>query len=52
MNYLTDAEIELNEGLFIVEMEDRFEIVEFSSAASNSICRDANTHPQWITPEQ
>jgi hypothetical protein len=32
---------ELNEGLFITEMEDRLETVEFATAATNSICRDS-----------
>jgi hypothetical protein len=36
----TNTELELNEGLFIVEMEDRLETVEFASAATNSVCRD------------
>jgi hypothetical protein len=35
-----NTELELNEGLFIVEMEDRLETVEFASAATNSLCRD------------
>jgi hypothetical protein len=36
-----NTEAQLNEGLFIVEMEDRLETVEFASAATNSICRDS-----------
>ena len=39
-NTIANTELELNAGLFIVEMEDRLETVEFASAATNSICRD------------
>jgi hypothetical protein len=39
-NTIANTEVELNEGLFIVEMEDRLETVEFASAATNSLCRD------------
>ena len=37
---IAQTEVELNEGLFITEMEDRLETVEFASAATNSLCRD------------
>ena len=39
-NTIANTELELNAGLFIVEMEDRLETVEFASAATNSVCRD------------
>jgi hypothetical protein len=39
-NTIANTEVELNEGLFIIEMEDRLETVEFASAATNSLCRD------------
>ena len=39
-NTIAQSEVELNEGLFITEMEDRLETVEFASAATNSLCRD------------
>jgi hypothetical protein len=39
-NTIAQSEVTLNEGLFIIEMEDRLETVEFASAATNSICRD------------
>jgi hypothetical protein len=39
-NTIANTEVELNEGLFIVEMEDRLETVEFATAATNSVCRD------------
>jgi hypothetical protein len=35
-----NTDVQLTEGLFITEMEDRLETVEFASAAANSICRD------------
>jgi hypothetical protein len=39
-NTIANTEVELNEGLFVIEMEDRLETVEFASAATNSVCRD------------
>ena len=39
-NTIAQLEVELNEGLFITEMEDRLETVEFATAATNSLCRD------------
>jgi hypothetical protein len=40
-NTITSTEVELNEGLFIIELEERLETVEFNYAATNCICRDA-----------
>ena len=42
-NTIAKTEVELNEGLFITEMEDRLETVEFATAASNSLCRDSSS---------
>ena len=42
-NTIAQTEVELNEGLFITEMEDRLETVEFLAAASNSLCRDSGS---------
>ena len=42
-NTIAQTEVELNEGLFITEMEDRLETVEFLAAASNSLCRDSSS---------
>ena len=41
-NTIAQSEVTLNEGLFITEMEDRLETVEFLAAASNSLCRDSS----------
>jgi len=40
-NTIAQTEVELNEGLFITEMEDRLETVEFAAVATNSVCRDS-----------
>jgi hypothetical protein len=40
MQTLNNTDVQLTEGLFITEMEDRLETVEFATAATNSICRD------------